>query len=263
MNFSLIRSRARTLAALASAAVLLALALAPRPARALSLLQDEPSLAEEQLSLLDEPLSLDDRPAPVLTVALADDAKSGGSKSKDSKSGKSGEAKPGDSSLDFDLLGKPPPVAQVDDRSMHKRRSMLKWHQGLGIALYAAEVATTVVGQLNYNDKFSSSAPNTNKYKQTHQILAYSTAALFAVNGTIALLAPEPKGPPKKQWDRVSWHKLGMGLATLGMLAQVGTGIYTASREGYLNQQDYAKVHLGIGYFTFAAMSVAVGALVF
>jgi hypothetical protein len=259
MNFSPVRNRARSLVALATAACLLALA--PRPARALSLLHERPSLADAQLSLLDEPLSLDDRPAPVLTVALADDTKS-----KDSKSGgssKSGEAKPGDSSLDFDLLGKPPPTAQVDDKAMHKRRELLKWHQGVGIVLYAAEVATTVVGQLNYNDKFSSNAPNTNKYKQPHQLLAYTTLGLFAVNGTLALLAPEPKGPPKKKWDRVSWHKLGMGLATLGMVAQAGTGIYAASREGFLNQQDYAKAHLAIGYFTFVAMSVAVGALVF
>lgn len=259
MNFSQVRSRLQRLVALATAACLLALA--PRPARALSLLHEEPSLADAQLSLLDEPLSLDDRPAPVLLVALADDAKS-----KDSKSGgsaKSGEAKPGDSSLDFDLLGKPPPTAKVDDAAMHRRRSMLKWHQGLGIALYALEVATTVVGQLNYNDKFSSGAPNTNKYKATHAVLAYSTLGLFVVNGSLALLAPEPKGPPKQHWDRVSWHKLGMGLAALGMAAQAGTGIYTASREGNLNQQDYAKVHLGIGYFTFAAMSLAVGALVF
>lgn len=253
MNVLLVRSRARSLVALVAATCALALA---RPAHALSLADDASASIDEQLSLLDEPLSLADRPAPPsLRVALADDAKP--------TDGRSSGAAPSAPSLDFDLLGKPPPTVQVDDAAMHRRRAMLKWHQGLGIGLYALEVATTVVGQLNYSDKFGSNAPNTAKYKETHKILAYSTLGVFAVNGTLAILAPTPKGKVKKGFDRVSLHKLGMAIATAGMLAQAGTGIYTASREGYLNQQDIAKTHLIIGYATFAAMTVAVGALVF
>jgi hypothetical protein len=34
-------------------------------------------------------------------------------------------------------------------------------------------------------------------------------------------------------------------------------------REGYLDQERYATAHLAIGYATFAAVGVAVGALVF
>jgi len=37
----------------------------------------------------------------------------------------------------------------------------------------------------------------------------------------------------------------------------------TAGREGQLNQQDLGKVHLAIGYFTFAALAIGFGALVF
>jgi len=254
MNFILVRSRLGSLVALGAAAFVLALA--PHPARALSLDHERSALLAAQLSLLDAQLSLDDGPArPVLLVALADDAKS-----KDS----TGATKAGDSSLDFDLLGAPPPTAvQADDPSMRRRRSMLKWHQGIGIGLYALEVATTVVGQLNYSDKYGSSAARTAKYEATHGVLAFTTVGVFAVNGTLALLAPTPKNRVKHGFDRMSLHKLGMAIATAGMLAQAATGVYANSREGYLNQQDIAKTHLAIGYVTFAAMSVAVGALVF
>ena len=140
---------------------------------------------------------------------------------------------------------------------------MLKWHQGIGLGLFALQVATTAVGQLNYSDKYGSSAPRTAKYEATHAALAFTNLGVFAVNGTLALLAPTPKNKVKHGFDRVSLHKLGMALATAGMLAQGATGIYTNSREGYLNQEKWAKTHLAIGYATFAAMSVAVGALVF
>jgi hypothetical protein len=45
------------------------------------------------------------------------------------------------------------------------------------------------------------------------------------------------------------------------MAAQVGLGIYTARREGYLDQQDTAQIHLAIGYATLAAVATGVAAL--
>lgn len=226
MNVPLARSRAR----IAAAGCALALALAPSAARG--------------LGLLDEPLSLDAPSRPVL-VALA-------------------AAPSSDPSLDFDLLGTPPPVApSADDRAMRRRRGMLKLHQGIGLGLVGLHLGATVVGQLNYLDKYGSSAPRTGRYELSHSVFAYSTVGVFAVNGVLALLAPTPKAKAKRGFDRVSLHKLGMAVATAGMLTQGVLGVYTDRREGYLNQQDYAKAHLAIGYATFAALGVAVGALVF
>lgn len=231
MNVPPARSPARTFAAVASAICALAFAATPRPARALTLLDDE--------------LTLGARGSPaVFTVALA-------------------AAPATDPSLDFDLLGKPPPVAAVDDPAMGRRRWMLKTHQAVGLGLVALQIATTVVGQLNYSDKYGGSAPLTGKYELSHTALAYTNVAVFAANGGIALFAPSPKNKPKRGFDRMSLHKLSMAIAAGGMLAQAGLGIYTDSREGYLNQQDYAKAHLAIGYATLAALGVGVGALVF
>jgi hypothetical protein len=167
-----------------------------------------------------------------------------------------------DPSLDFDLLGdapKPPPAAE--DGSLRTRRKMLNLHQGLGLGLLGVQLASTVTGQLNYDDRFGTA--NTAQYKQTHQILTYTNLAAFAVVGGIALFAPGDKGARKAGYGRTTIHKVGMALATAGMLTQGLLGIQTARREGYLDKQDYGRAHLAVGYATLAVMGIAVGALVF
>ncbi len=211
----------------ATGVALALLAAAPLPARALPLLERDLALGSAGA-------------APSLAVVLAADE---------------------GPSLDFDLLEPPKAVTQVEDGRMRWRRRLLKTHQGVGLGLIALQLATTVVGQLNYSDKYNGG--QTGRYEASHTVLAYSTLGVFAVNGTLALLAPRPKGKTSRGFDRVSLHKLGMATATAGMIAQAGLGIYTDSREGYLNQEKYAKWHLAIGYVTLAAVEVAVGALVF
>jgi cytochrome b561 len=168
-----------------------------------------------------------------------------------------------DLSLDFDLLGKaPPPKVKIDDEAMKRRADLLGVHQRIGIGLAALTVATVVVGQLNYSDKYGSNAPVTGKWEATHTVLSFTTLGVFAVDGTIALVAP---GNPVKRdtYDRVTVHKVGMALATAGMIAQGVVGVYADQQEGRIDQAGIAKTHLVIGYATLAAMAVAIGALVF
>lgn len=165
-------------------------------------------------------------------------------------------------SLDFDLLGDAPkPAVPAEDRSLRTRRKMLNLHQGLGIGLFGLQLASTVTGQLNYDDKFS--VDNTGRYKATHKGVTYANLGMFAVTGAIALFAPSPKGPKTGGVGRTTIHKIGMGLATLGMLGQGVLGVQTARREGYVDQKSYARKHLALGYATLAAMSVGVGVIVF
>jgi hypothetical protein len=221
----------RIAAAAAAAVAVATAALALIPARAAA------------FPLLDRELSLERAPAPGLRVALADLAPAAGP-------------------LDFDLLGEAP-EAQIapEDPSQRRRRRMLSLHQGIGIGLLGLQLATTTVGQLNYNDRFG--VDNTARYETTHQVLAYTNLGAFAVTGAIALLAPRAKASKRAGVDRVTVHRIGMGVAAAGMLAQGLLGIQTARREGYLDKQDYGRGHLAIGYVTLAAMGVAVGALVF
>ncbi len=236
-----LQHRLHIAASLALAAVLLA----PLPARA--------------LRLLDEELSLDGDPAPDLRVASAAAPAAAAS----SAAAATTTAAPArDPSLDFDLLGTPPPVvASPYDAVLKRRRSMLNVHQGLGLALVGLQLSTTVMGQLNYSDLYG---PNpTARFRTTHQVLAYTTLGVFAANGLIALLAPRDPLKRSDGFDRTTLHKIGMAVAAAGMVAQGVLGAVTHARDGYLDQPAYARAHLILGYATFAAVSVAVGSIVF
>jgi hypothetical protein len=227
--------------------------------------------------LLDDPLRLAARPALAVDgataarILLAQQDDQGGGKKDEGERGehegggeKEGDRKPAaEGSVDFDLLGEP--VAQPgapDPKQLQLRRKMLGWHQASGLALIGLQLSTVVVGQLNYQDKFAGPTPaNTEKYRQPHAVLAYSTLAAFVATGTLALLAPSPV-KKERRLDRVMVHRIAMFTAAAGLAAQAGLGIYTASREGYQDQEQKAQLHLAIGYVTLAAVTTGVAALI-
>jgi hypothetical protein len=163
--------------------------------------------------------------------------------------------------VDFELLEAPPPPKKVDEAALQRRRTMLTLHQGVGLGMFALALANTVTGQLNYSDRFAS-GPSTGRYELAHQITAYATLGAFAATGLLAAFAPNPL-PKSGGFDRTTLHKLAMLTATAGYATSAVLGIYTAQREGYLNQQSLATAHLVVGYVTFAALTLGVGAIVF
>ena len=171
------------------------------------------------------------------------------------------EQQPPPKSLDFELLPESAPPLHVDDSALRQRRSLLNAHQAVGLGMFGIALANTVVGQLNYSDRFAS-GPSTGKYQMAHQITAYGTVAAFAATGILSALAPNPL-PKSGGFDRGTLHKLSMGVAAGGMAAEAVLGIWTKSREGYLNQPQIATAHLVLGYVTFAAITLGVGTLVF
>jgi hypothetical protein len=169
-----------------------------------------------------------------------------------------------DPDLDFDIPATLGPQQQVSsqDGRLSLRRGMLVGHQALGFGLLAIDLGATVLGQLNYNDHFVSGAP-TGRYQSAHRTLAWATVATFVASGALAVFAPSPPRRVSQGFDRVALHKWCMVGATAAMAAEAVLGMSTAGREGRLNQQDLGKAHLVIGYFTFAALAIGFGALVF
>jgi hypothetical protein len=167
--------------------------------------------------------------------------------------------------LNFDLFGeqKPPPPINLAaiDRRVHTRRAMLKAHQALGFITLGLLAASLVIGQLEYADKYGGGG-DTGRYTLAHAGLSGTTTVVFAATGIVALAAPNPYPKPIKL-DAALVHKVSMALATAGMLAQIILGPVTASREGKLDQRDYAAAHLGIGWATFGFMTSGVLAYVF
>jgi hypothetical protein len=218
-----------------------------------------PGTAGAEARLLDRSLVRPVVLSPTLRLAQASGG-GGEAQEGEAKPEEKPEAPPGD--LDFDLLGeaKPPPVVE-ETPAMRQRRKMLGIHQGLGLGLLALQATTTVVGQLNYNDKFGDA--NTGKYERTHAVLAYTTVAVFAAQGLLGVLAPDRPEKISRGFDRVTLHKIAMFSAAAAILTQAGLGYYTAHREGYLDKQDYGRAHLVVGYATAAVVATGVAAFVF
>ncbi|MFP2924602.1 hypothetical protein ACLESO_05175 [Pyxidicoccus sp. 3LG] len=169
-------------------------------------------------------------------------------------------------SMDFDLLEplETAQAAQVDpelEKRISRRRTMLKLHQGLGFALVGGLAATTVVGQLQFNDSFRGGGDDRNLLG-LHRGLAIGTSAIFATVGMLGLLAPEPFEKEFK-WDTVTFHKIFMTLATVGMLAQVILGIMATNRYGRLSERDMATAHQVVGFTTMGAVTAGVLTLFF
>ncbi|MDB4964729.1 MAG: hypothetical protein JWN44_418 [Myxococcales bacterium] len=174
--------------------------------------------------------------------------------------------------MSFDLFGdkekkSPLDVAREQDRvakleqKVKLRRSLLKWHQVLGFATLGALAVTDVIGTFAYVDKYGS-GNDTGSFLTAHLGLGVGTSALFATTGILALAAPNPYPKPLKL-DAALVHKVAMALATACFVAQLVLGPITGTREGKLDQRDFAVAHLVIGYGAFAFMTAGVLAYVF
>lgn len=169
---------------------------------------------------------------------------------------------------DFDLLAPAPaadPAARAHaeelTRKLALRRSLLGKHQLLGFLNLGAVATATVLGQLNYTDKYGGGG-DTEKFRLAHRVAAYSAAGLFAATGLLALLAPSPLEKPARL-DTATLHKAAMLAATAGMAAQVVLGVLALRSEGNLRQRDLALAHQVTGYATLAATAAGVAVLTF
>ncbi|MFO0579056.1 MAG: hypothetical protein U1A78_34060 [Polyangia bacterium] len=181
-------------------------------------------------------------------------------------------AQPGGPDLGFDLFDDAPKksaaqlqidlkAAQDAERKGRLRRQLLTAHQAFGFSTLAVFAATLVIGQLNYQDKYVS-GDFSGRYEQAHLGLGVATSGLFATTGALALFAPNPY-PKKYRLDSAMIHRVAMGLAAAGMVAQVVLGPIIDTHAGRLDQPRLALGHLIAGYATFAFMATGTIAYVF
>jgi hypothetical protein len=175
---------------------------------------------------------------------------------------KSPDLSPQAPELDFDLLGKPAKKANPEvQRKLETRRKMLTLHTSIGIATWATLATTTVVGQLNFNDRFRGGG-DTGKYHGWHTGLAYGTSALFLTSALLGVLAPKPFSEPLRL-DTALLHKIAMGVATAGMITQIVLGIVARGQAGSVSERDLATAHQIVGYSTLGAMTFGMTVLLF
>ncbi|WP_171414538.1 hypothetical protein [Corallococcus exercitus] len=169
-------------------------------------------------------------------------------------------------SLDFDLLT---PEAEASkglldpnlQKDLETRRTMLKLHQGLGLAMAGGLTAATVLGQLQFNESFRGGGDN-RTLLAWHRGVVIGTSVLFATVGTLGLLAPDPVERPF-QWDTVTFHKIFMSLATAGMITQAILGILATHSYGEITEPKYATAHQVVGYATLGCVAAGIVTLTF
>lgn len=165
--------------------------------------------------------------------------------------------------LDFDLLPEPEAV-KVDarlERQVARRRSMLTWHQAAGLATWTALAATTVVGQLDFDDRFRGGG-DTGRYHGWHRGLAIGSTGLFLGTGLLAVLAPEPY-EKETRLDTATLHQAAMAVTAAGIVTQVVLGVSARDRAGSVRERDLATVHQVVGYATLGAMTLGTVVLFF
>jgi hypothetical protein len=178
------------------------------------------------------------------------------------------EPQPAPKPDDFDLL---PPEATPDPAEVARqkdlegrlvlRRKMLRLHQIGGFATLGGLAVTAVLGELNYLDKYGGGGDRGTWY-QAHRWTALTTSAVFAGTAALAIFAPSPLEKPVRL-DTATLHKVAMGVASAGMVAQIVLGFWTASKEGKLAQRDFALAHQVVGFTTLAATAAGFAVLTF
>jgi hypothetical protein len=171
----------------------------------------------------------------------------------------------------FDLFGdteqKQAELADPElEHQIHKRRSMLKTHQILGLTTLGLMTATAVVGQINYGHMYGSNADGNDNFRVPHMVLSYTTAASFLTTAGFSVLAPEPVERETHGIDTVVLHKIAVIGASAGMLAQAGLG-FSAARSADAGHPtrpgDLAAIHQVIGWTTLGFLATAATVWVF
>ncbi|RKH43644.1 hypothetical protein, partial [Corallococcus llansteffanensis] len=169
-------------------------------------------------------------------------------------------------SLDFDLL-QPESEATAGlldpdlEGKLKTRRTMLKLHQGLGLAMAGGLTAATVLGQIQFNRSFRGGGDD-RSLLAWHRGVVIGTSLLFATVGTLGVLAPDPVERDFR-FDTVTFHKIFMSLATVGMLTQAVLGILATHSYGELNEPRYATAHQVVGYATLGCVAAGIVTLTF
>jgi hypothetical protein len=137
------------------------------------------------------------------------------------------------------------------------RRSMLTWHQRLGIITWALMSTTVLAGQLTLNGN--------RKYRDWHGPLADATIIGYSATALLAILSPPPLIRRNGEHDTVFWHKLLAFVHAAGMIALplLANSIVSRSRfNGVRGQERFnearARAHQITAYVTYTAFTASI-----
>ena len=143
------------------------------------------------------------------------------------------------------------PQESPDRDRMARRRTMLQWHQGLGLAALGLTTAQVVLGQMLMNRQEAGFFDDrTQQLGDAHRNLAIASVTTYGASALLALTAPgiERDGPV----DSVTIHKSLAVVHGLGMVLTPVLGFYERSQD---EPSDVLRTtHKIAGYTTLAAL---------
>jgi hypothetical protein len=142
------------------------------------------------------------------------------------------------------------------------RRSMLTWHQRLGITTWVLMGATVLAGQLTLNGN--------RQFRSWHSPLADATIIGYGATALLAILSPPPLIRREGEHDTVFFHKLLAYVHAAGMIAlpflanSIARRSYENGKRGP-EQIDAARAraHQVTAYITYAAFTASILTIVF
>ena len=137
------------------------------------------------------------------------------------------------------------------------RRTMLTWHQRIGITTWFLMSATVLAGQLTLNGN--------RKYRDWHSPLADATIIGYSATALLAILSPPPLIRRSGEHDTVFWHKLLAFVHAAGMIALpiLANSIVRRSRfNGVRGPKRFnmarARAHQITAYVTYTAFTASI-----
>ncbi len=148
-------------------------------------------------------------------------------------------------------------TAQKRKSELSLRRTMLTWHQRLGITTWFLMGATVLAGQLTLNGN--------RKYRDWHSPLADATIIGYGATALLAILSPPPLVRRSGEHDTVFWHKILAFVHAVGMIALpiLANNIVSRSRyNGIRGPERFndarARVHQVTAYITYTAFTASI-----
>jgi hypothetical protein len=151
--------------------------------------------------------------------------------------------------------GKLTPQKRMSELSL--RRTMLTWHQRLGVTTWFLMGATVLAGQLTLNGN--------RKYRDWHGPLAVATIIGYSATALLAILSPPPLVRRSGEHDTIFWHKLLAFVHAAGMIALpfLANSIVSRSRfNGIRGPERFndarARAHQITAYITYTAFTASI-----
>jgi hypothetical protein len=142
------------------------------------------------------------------------------------------------------------------------RRTMLTWHQRLGITTWILMSATVLAGQLTLNGN--------RQFRSWHVPLASATIVGYSATALLAIISPPPLIRREGEHGTVFYHKLlawvhAAGMIALPFLADAITRSHVENGQRNQGQIDVAsaRAHQITAYITYAAFTASILTIVF